>query len=171
MIEQAKGKWVEELPGVLWAYGTTPGLPTRNTPFALAYGMDAVIPTEIWLPTIRTEAAKQDDANTELGKNLDLANEVRKRASAHYNRKVRPRSFKNGTLILRKVFENTTETGAGKFRANWEGPYIVSKSSESDAYHLQKLDGTPLLRPWNVSNLNSIINKKTSTKCQKCIFY
>ncbi|RVW96415.1 Pol polyprotein [Vitis vinifera] len=163
-LEQAKGKWVEELPGVLWAYRTTPGRPTGNTPFALAYGMDAVIPTEIGLPTIRTDAAKQNDANTELGKNLDWADEVRERAairmanyqqraSAHYNRKVRPRSFKNGTLVFRKVFENTVEMGAGKFQANWEGPYIVSKTSESGAYHLQKLDGTPLLRPWNVSNL------------------
>ena len=163
-LEQAKGKWVEELPGVLWAYRTTPGRPTGNTPFALAYGMDAIIPTEIGLPTIRTEAGTQDDANEELGRNLDWADEVREnasirmtdyqqRASAHYNRKVRPRSFKNGTLVLRKVFENTTEIGAGKFQANWEGPYIVSKSSESGAYHLQNLDGTPLLRPWNVSNL------------------
>ncbi|KAL6315733.1 hypothetical protein AAG906_006595 [Vitis piasezkii] len=135
----------------------------RNTPFA-SHTTWTVIPTEIGLPTIRTEAAKQDDANTELGRNLDWADEVREtasirmadyqqRASAHYNRKVRPRSFKNGTLVLRKVFENTAEMGAGKFQANWEGPYIVSKSSESGAYHLQKLDGTPLLRPWNVSNL------------------
>ncbi|RVW87620.1 Transposon Tf2-11 polyprotein [Vitis vinifera] len=51
-LEQAKGKWVEELPGVLWAYRTTPRRPTGNTPFALAYGMDAVIPTKIGLPTI-----------------------------------------------------------------------------------------------------------------------
>ncbi|RVX16968.1 Retrovirus-related Pol polyprotein from transposon 17.6 [Vitis vinifera] len=41
------------------AYRTTPGRPTGNTPFALAYGMDAVIPTEIGLPTIRTEVGKQ----------------------------------------------------------------------------------------------------------------
>ncbi|WKA09087.1 hypothetical protein VitviT2T_026765 [Vitis vinifera] len=163
-LEQAKGKWVEELPGALWAYRTTPGRPTGNTPFALAYGMDAIIPTEIGLPTIRTDAAKQSDANMELGRNLDWTDEVREsaairmadyqqRASAHYNRKVRPRAFKNGTLVLRKVFENTTEVGAGKFQANWEGPYIVSKASNNGAYHLQKLDGTPLLRPWNVSNL------------------
>ncbi|RVW15697.1 hypothetical protein CK203_075289 [Vitis vinifera] len=101
----------------------------RNTPFALTYGMDAVIPTEIGLPTIRTEAAKQDDANAKLGRNLDWADEVREsaairmvdyqqRVSAHYNHRVRPRSLKNGTLVLRKVFENTTETGAGKFQAN-----------------------------------------------------
>ena len=163
-LEQAKGKWVEELPDVLWAYRTTPGPLTGNTPFALAYEMDAVIPTEIGLPTIRTDAAKQNDANTELGKNLDWADEVRERAairmanyqqraSAHYNRKVRPRSLKNGTLVLRKVFENTAEMSARKFQANWEGPYIVSKASENGTYHLQKLDETPLLRPWNVSNL------------------
>nr|CAN74048.1 hypothetical protein VITISV_017189 [Vitis vinifera] len=79
--------------------------------------------------------------------------DYQQRASAHYNRKARPRSFKNGTLVLRKVFENTAEVGVGKFQANWEGPYIVSKASESGTYHLQKLDGTPLLRPWNVSNL------------------
>ena len=155
---------MEELSGVLWAYRTTPGRPTGNTSFALAYDMDAIIPTEIGLPTIQTEAGRQDDANTELGRNLDWANEVREtasirmadyqqRASAHYNRKARPKSFKNGTLVLRKVFENTVEIRAGKFQANWEDPYIVSKTSESGAYHLQKLDGTPLLRPWNVSNL------------------
>ena len=98
------------MPGVLWAYRTTPGRPTGNTPFALAYGMDAIIPTEIGLPTIRTEAVKQDNASVEVGRNLDWADEVREsavirmadyqqRAFAHYNRKVKPRSFKNGTLV------------------------------------------------------------------------
>ncbi|RVW98441.1 hypothetical protein CK203_026751 [Vitis vinifera] len=72
-------KFVEELPGVLWAYRTTPGRPTGNTPFALAYGMDAVIPTEIGLPTIRTDAVKQSDASMELGRNLDWTDEVREK--------------------------------------------------------------------------------------------
>ena len=75
------------------------------------------------------------------------------RATAYYNQKVRPRTFKVGTLVLRKVFENTAEKGAKKLQANWEGPYIVSKAGKTGAYHLQKLDGTPLLHPWNVSNL------------------
>ncbi|KAL6351204.1 hypothetical protein AAG906_031790 [Vitis piasezkii] len=137
--------------------GIAPPYPSKKPFYCL-------IPTEIGLPTIRTDAAKQDDSNIELGRNLDWADEVREsaairmadyqqRASAHYNRKVRPRNFKNGTLVLRKVFENTAEIGAGKFQANWEGPYIVSKANENGAYRLQKLDGTPLLRPWNVSNL------------------
>ncbi|RVX22133.1 Gag-Pol polyprotein [Vitis vinifera] len=134
-LEQAKGKWVEELPGVLWAYRTTPGRLTGNTPFALAYGRNLD-----WADEVRETAS------------IRMA-DYQQRAAALYNRKARPRSFKSGTLVLRKVFENTAETGPGKFQANWEDPYIVSKTSESGAYHLQKLDGTPLLRPWNVSNL------------------
>ncbi|RVW59039.1 hypothetical protein CK203_106726 [Vitis vinifera] len=80
--------------------------------------MDAVIPIEIGLPIIRIEAGRQNDANAELGRNLDWADETRETASiwmadyqqkaaAHYNRKARPRNFKSGTLVLRKVFENT----------------------------------------------------------------
>ena len=73
--------------------------------------------------------------------------------AAHYNHKARPRVFKSGTLVLRKVFENIAEREVGKFQANWEDPYIITKAGESGTYHLQKLDGTPLLRSWNVSNL------------------
>ena len=100
-LERAKGKWVEELPDVLWAYQTKLGRPTGNAPFAFAYSMDAVIPTEIGLPTIRTVVRGQSDESTELGKNLDWADKVREnvsiqmidyqqRAAAHYNRKARP---------------------------------------------------------------------------------
>lgn len=53
-LEKSKGRWVKELPDVLWAYRTTHGRPTGNTPFVIAYGIDAVIPTEIGMPTART---------------------------------------------------------------------------------------------------------------------
>ena len=51
-LDSTKGKWVEKLLGVLWAYRTTARKPTGISPFALTYGMEAVIPTEISLPTI-----------------------------------------------------------------------------------------------------------------------
>ncbi|RVX19741.1 hypothetical protein CK203_005060 [Vitis vinifera] len=105
--------------------------PTGNTPFALAYGMDAVIPTEIGLPTIRTDAAKQNDANMELGRNLDWTDEVRERAirMADYQQSIRAlqsqskaRSFKNGTLVLRKVFENTAEWAQASSKLTGKDP-------------------------------------------------
>ena len=51
-LDSAKGKWVEELPGVHWAYRTTARKPTGISHFALTYGMEAVILIEIGLPTI-----------------------------------------------------------------------------------------------------------------------
>ncbi|KAL2228583.1 UNVERIFIED_CONTAM: hypothetical protein Sindi_1838000 [Sesamum indicum] len=42
-----KGLWVDELPGVLWVYRTTPRTATSETPFCLVYGTEAIIPTEI----------------------------------------------------------------------------------------------------------------------------
>ena len=75
------------------------------------------------------------------------------RIITYYNRKARPCVFRVGTLILRKVFENTAERGVGKLHENWERPYVVPKVGDLGAYHLQTLDRVPLLHPWNVSNL------------------
>ena len=91
--------------------------------------MNAVIPTEIGFPTIWTIIRGQKDENLEIERNLDWVDEVKENASiqmiayqqmtaTHYNRKARPRVFKVGTLVLRKVFENSTEKGAEKFQAN-----------------------------------------------------
>jgi hypothetical protein len=40
------GKWVIELPSVLWALRMTPSCATGNTPFSLVYGFEAMLPTE-----------------------------------------------------------------------------------------------------------------------------
>ena len=43
-LDGAKGRWVEELPNILWAYRTTFRMSIRETPFSLTYGVEAVIP-------------------------------------------------------------------------------------------------------------------------------
>ena len=52
-LEGVKGIWPEELPSILWAYRTMARMPTGDTPFRLAYGSEAVIPTEIGLASYR----------------------------------------------------------------------------------------------------------------------
>ena len=54
-LHSARGKWVDEPPGVLWAYLTTSRKPTGVSQFALTYGMKAIILTKIGMPTLRTE--------------------------------------------------------------------------------------------------------------------
>lgn len=53
-LEASNRLWLEELPGVLWAYRTTPRSPTRETPFTLAFSSKAVIIVEIGLTSLRT---------------------------------------------------------------------------------------------------------------------
>ena len=54
-LDDAKGKWVDELPHVLWAYRTTPQRSTRETPFSMTYGAKVVIPLESGFPTLRID--------------------------------------------------------------------------------------------------------------------
>ena len=53
-LEGGKGKRVDELPELLWVYRTTSRRLTGAIPFALAYGMEAVIPTEIGMSIAKT---------------------------------------------------------------------------------------------------------------------
>ena len=55
-LDDAKGKWVEELSHVLWTYRTTPQRSIGETPFSMTYGAGAVIPLEIGFPTLRTSS-------------------------------------------------------------------------------------------------------------------
>ena len=154
---------MDELPGVLWAYRITVPRFTGISPFAITYGMEAIIPTEIGMPTIRTRMP--DQRNTELViKDLDTINELRESAAVRiasyqrrlansYNKRVKPWMFQLGDLVLRKVFENTTDPVAGKFQPNWEGSYLVTQAGESESYALDKLDGTLVPRMWNALHL------------------
>ena len=57
-LEGANKKWVDELLGVLWAYRTTSRRPTGTTPFAVAYGMETNIPTEIGICPLPKQPCK-----------------------------------------------------------------------------------------------------------------
>ena len=52
-LDEAKGIWSEEQPNVLWAYKTTTRTPTRETPFNLTHGIEAVIPIEVEVTSLR----------------------------------------------------------------------------------------------------------------------
>ena len=59
-LEGTKGIWPDELPSVLWAYRTTTRTLTGETPFRLAYRVDAVIPAKVGLTSYRVENYTED---------------------------------------------------------------------------------------------------------------
>ena len=92
ILDDAKGKWVEELPHVLWTYRTMTRKSTGKTPFSMTYGAKAVIPLENGFPTMRTSAFTWDGNDELLKKNLDLVEERRENATvqlAYYQHKLK----------------------------------------------------------------------------------
>nr|GEX21022.1 reverse transcriptase domain-containing protein [Tanacetum cinerariifolium] len=128
--------WVKELPHVLWAHRTMIKSSHDDTPFSLTYGTEAVIPTEIEMPTYRTAAV--DVAKSKMMK--------------YYNARVRGITFKPGNFVYRSNDASHAVAG-GKLGLKWEGPYKETEALGNGAYKLRSIDETILPRTWNIANL------------------
>ncbi|XP_075642034.1 uncharacterized protein LOC142613535 [Castanea sativa] len=113
-LDDAKGRWVEELPHVLWAYCTTPRRSTDETPFSMTYGMEAVIPLESGFPTLKSNQYNDVSNHDMLHDSLNTIEERREVASVKmgsyqqklkqtYDKGVKSRPLVPGDLVLRKV--------------------------------------------------------------------
>ncbi|XP_058216794.1 uncharacterized protein LOC131327665 [Rhododendron vialii] len=140
-LNSKRGKWAEELPRVLWADRSTPKRSTDQTPFSMAFGMEAVIPLESRFPTLRTKnfdpKANEEAVDQELilveekrdDARLKLA-EYQQQVAKGYNRSVRTKTFNPDYLVWRKVVQANKKT---KFKPNWEGPFHVVRITSEGA--------------------------------------
>ena len=114
-LDDAKGRWVKELPHVLWAYRTTSRRSTGETPFSMSNGAEAVIPIKTGFPTSRTQSFNPSNNVELLEKSLDLIEERRESAMVQfvyyqhklkqgYDARVMLRPLKPGDLVLRRVW-------------------------------------------------------------------
>ena len=149
-LDDAKGRWVEELPHVFWTYRTTPRKSTGETPFSMTYEAEAVIPLENSFPIMRSSTFTSDENNELLKKNLDLIEERRENAMVQlayyqhklkqgYNMNVKLRPLTPRDLVLRKVVGNTKNPTWEKLGPNWEGPYRITSVAGVGAYYLENL--------------------------------
>jgi len=153
-LEKAKGTWAEEVPRIVWAYDTTPQSTTRETPFSLVYGSDAMIPVEIQENSPHFLNFVVEDSNEERKVNLDLLDEVReearikaealkRRVEYKYNSKLRPRQFQVADLVMRKAHPYQLEN---KLSPKWTSPFRVTEALGNGAYRLETLEGGAIPR-------------------------
>ena len=71
---------MEYLPEVLWAYRTTCKFATRENPFALAFGTEAVALVKVGLESPRVKFANTKRNEETLRLNLDLLEDKREQA-------------------------------------------------------------------------------------------
>jgi hypothetical protein len=174
---EARGRnWHSELPSVLWALHTNINKATRDTPFNMVYGVDAVVPPEIYLESVRVahfnvesqaEARDLDSNLLEEKRNTALVN-VRKYQESlkwYYNKSVVQRELNIGDLVLKKDIRTKDKH---KFSSPWEGSFIIVDIAALGAYVLAKVDVSMLPNMWNVNQLRKyyawyiyLINKDT----------
>ena len=179
-LEDLKGKWVEYLPEVLWVYRTTQKSATRETPFALAFGMEAVAPVEVGLKSPRIELAAMEHNDEAVRLNLDLLDEKRdqvlrrtedyqRKTARYYNQKVKPRSYMPGDLVLKKLRPARKNPTHGKLGPNWEGPDIISRVVRPGNYELQIEEGKFLQHTWNAEHLKYSTSKHRFVALNKAL--
>ena len=162
-LDNAKRKWMEELPHVLWTYRTTLRRSIGKTPFSMTYGIEAIIPLETGFPILRTSSFNLSNNSELLKKSLDFIEERRENAMvqlAYYQHKlkqgydanVKLRPLTPGDLVLRKVLGTTKNPAWRKLRPNWKGPYRITSMADIGAYFLEDLDEHVIPHPWNVNN-------------------
>ena len=116
-----KGKWVDELPKVIWAHNTTVSRSTNFTPFKLLYGEEAMTPEEIKFQGPRTnvqiieeeQVTSKDLLEEERMKAIQNLEKYQKETKNWYNKKVRPRQLSPGDFILKR---KRNEDTVGKFQ-------------------------------------------------------
>jgi hypothetical protein len=159
---EARGRnWHKELPSVLCALRTNVNRATRDTLFNLVYGVEAVLPSEIYLESARVAHFNTEDQTKARGLDSYLLEErcnttlaiVRKYQAflkRYYNKSVVPRELNVRDLVLKK---NICTRDKHKFSSPWEGAFIIVEEVALGAYVLAEVDGGMLPNIWNVDQL------------------
>ncbi|XP_076916354.1 uncharacterized protein LOC143576002 [Bidens hawaiensis] len=123
-----------------------------------------MIPTEIVIHSTRSYLQNPETGNQDLADDLNVINELKdskrirmaayqQRITKSYNKTIRVIRFQMGDLLLRKAFQNTTDSKDGKLAPKWVGPYNIEAEAGKGTYKLSVLDGRVLPRSWNVVHL------------------
>ncbi|XP_073137946.1 uncharacterized protein [Henckelia pumila] len=158
MMEDNPRDWPRLLSETLWAYRTSKRTATEVSPFALAYGHEAVLPTEIMVPSLRiamqnhlisetysedmiTELEDLNDTRMQALNSLMLQKE---KVARSYNKRVRKKSFHEGDLVWKVILPvGVKDRELGKWSPNWEGPFKVHRVLDENAYWLASVEGEP----------------------------
>jgi hypothetical protein len=160
LFDQKKGKWVDELPKVIWSHNTTVSRATGFTPFRLLFGTEVMTPEEIKNESMRVLKAKEiEEVDQKVEKDmiertiLEAAENIKKyqkETKAWKDKKVVRKDIKTSDLVLKrkKNWENS-----GKLHESWEGPYIPKETHMPGAFRVLEQTSEELPYSCNANSL------------------
>src|SRR5688572_3063310 len=76
-LKKFAGRWVAELPSMLWSLRTMPNKSTGFTPFFMTYSVEAMLPTELDYGSPRVRTYQEEQSEQGRQDNLDMLDEAR----------------------------------------------------------------------------------------------
>ena len=142
------GRWVVELPVVLWSLRTTPSHATSYTPFFMVYGSEAILPTDLDYGAPRVRAYDEQGAEASLEDAMDQLDEARDVAllrlakyqqalHRYHSHRVWGQTFNVGDLVLCLVQSNKNRH---KLSPPWDGSYVIVEVLRPGTYKLKTID-------------------------------
>lgn len=171
MVGKHKSNLHIQLFLALWAYLTYARTTTSFIPFQLVYGLEAVLPIEWEIPSLKLGVKPIPNTFSKEERLLymlclyehcqeaAMSNESNKKwVKSQYDRSIHPRVFSEGDLVL-LYDQDHDKLGTRKFKPQWHGPYIIKCVLKKGAYELTDYEGNILAEPCNGLYLKIITYK------------
>ena len=162
IVNENRTDWDTKLHSALWAYRTSYKTSIQSTPFRLAFGLEAVMPVEFQVPSLRIQVrdrlSEDKSEQIRLQQLLELGEtrlrsmaileqeQRRRKAFVDRHRNAREKDFVVGKAVL--VFQTRMGQMPGKLRFRWTGPYWIV-GAEQGTFQLGTLAGEVLQQKVN----------------------
>jgi len=152
-VIDSKRDWDTKLTAALWAYRTTYKVTTRATPFSLVYGLEATLPIEYEVESLRVAVSTRLTESQSLRNrltDLEALDEGRRMAAQHieaiqrrrkitFDKRHKRRALTPGMMVM--IQDARKLEFPAKFNAVWLGPYLVYEVFPNNSIQLETLNG------------------------------
>jgi hypothetical protein len=161
LFNLCKGKWVKELPKVVWSHNTTLSRAMGFTPFKLLYREEAMLPEEVRHQSLRVmkqalAANEEYLKETIKGIRLEAIQNITKyqeQTKKWRDSRIVRKHIQDGDLVLRR---KPKAASVGKLQPKWEGPYTTKVTGKPGSFYLTDGEGRTTTHTWNIDNLCKI---------------
>jgi hypothetical protein len=149
------------LYSVLWTYRTSVKTAIGFSPFQLVYGLEAVLPIECQIPSLKLTVELLSDTSSleecllylkqlyEKRRDATSANEAHKKESSVSTISLFILRYIPKVILSWYMIKTNMSLGEGKFKPMWFRKFIVKEVLKKGSYHLVDFEGNSLEEPRN----------------------
>ena len=138
-MSENKKDWDKKLNSALWAFRIAYKVSTGMTPFRLTYGLEAVVPMEYIVPSLRIAVEQKWSEQESLPFRIEglmhleqdriqsayVSTMIQNRRTAWMNKHMKKKVFQQGDKVL--VYNSKLGKFPGKLKLQYSGPFLIDQ--------------------------------------------